>query len=47
MDAIKALLCKIFGHKYKKVNSPDIYTEIWKCSRCGDERRIAIKKGRR
>ena len=47
MDAIKILLCKIFGHKYKKVPSGDYMTEIWKCTRCGDEIRITIKKGRK
>jgi len=47
MDAIKELLCKIFGHKYKKIPSGDPFVEIWRCTRCGDERRIVLKKGRR
>lgn len=44
MDAFKALLCKIFGHKYKKIPSNDIYVEAWRCTRCGDEKRITIRR---
>ncbi len=46
MDFMKQLLCKIFGHKYKKVPSNDYTTEVWRCVRCGDERRINVGRKR-
>lgn len=47
MDFMKQLMCKIFGHKYVKVPSNDYTIEVWRCRRCGEEKRITVKRGRK
>lgn len=47
MDFMKQLMCKWFGHKYVKVPSNDYTVEVWRCRRCGEEKRITVKRGRK
>lgn len=47
MDFMKQLMCKWFGHKYAKVPSNDYTVEVWRCRRCGEEKRITVKRGRK
>lgn len=44
MDFMKQLMCKIFGHKFKKVPSQDPTVEVWRCKRCGEEQRVTIRR---
>lgn len=34
MQKIKEFICKIFGHKYKRVVSVDIRYRVYVCTRC-------------
>lgn len=42
MDKFKALLCRIFGHKWERIHSKNTYQgygteEKWECKRCGEQ----------
>ena len=37
---MRALICKIFGHEYKKEESNDRYVDYYVCTRCGKRTKV-------